>query len=248
MRNSHTPYHQPLPTNSAGISANSGPRLMQAASDSARRTAPSARPGIARSTGPGSAMAIACCTRPRRPRWPTVWLAETGAWSATCRPIGTSISHPWLAAPEGAPGGTGGGTGPKAHCSPLLTSNAEVNGPRNRARLTPGRRDASACRCRELEAMPAEGSGRRFLPPAGAHDRWWDGVPRRERPPVCGPGWPRPRPGGRSRPGCLCPCCTLNRPAMATSFRPAIAPDMRRESVAPVARNADAKPVAICRS
>jgi hypothetical protein len=218
---------------------------MQAASDFARRTAPSARPGIARSTGPGSATATACSTPPRRPLWPTAWLAGAGAWSATCRPIGTCTSPPWLAPPEGAPGGTGRGTGAKAMCSPLLAATAEVDEGRHRTGFATGRRDASACRCCELERVPADGSGRRPVPPADAHESWWDGVPGRERPPFCG-AWVAPPPSWgvahapavRVRTSCVvgrrwpCRCDLPSRPKCAAHL-------LRH-----VARNAGAQPVA----
>ena len=186
MRNLQTRCDPPSPTNSAGISANSGACLTPSASACARPSAPSPRPGIARSTEPGNATATASCMRRRRPVSPTVWPVEMGGWTATYPPISTSISPPWLAPPERAQGGTGGGTGPKAGCSPLRTSLADVVGGQMGAEAVDGRDDVSACRCRELAHVPAVGYGRRFVPTAKAHSSRSHRVPGRERPPFCG--------------------------------------------------------------
>jgi hypothetical protein len=122
-----------------------------------------------------------------------VWPVEMGGWTATYPPISTSISAPWLARPERARGGTGGGTGAKARCSPLLAATSEVRGGQMCAEFIAGRGDVTACRCCELERVPADGSGRRPMPPADAHESWWAGVPGRERPPFCG-AWVAPPP------------------------------------------------------
>jgi hypothetical protein len=122
-----------------------------------------------------------------------VWPVMLGTWNVTCRPIGTSISPPWLAAPDVARGGTGGGTGPKAHCSPLPMVTDRVMGGRAFVALDTAGRAVSPCRRSELARVPAVDPGRRSVPPAGAHSRRSHRVPGRERPPVCG-AWVAPPP------------------------------------------------------